>query len=433
MSTTAAKFQPANSALRADGQAIGFLMQQGIENADCLSLAAGFVDPQTLPVDLVRESTDRIMNDTRGRSVLQYGTTFGPDNLRSVFKDYIAELENHSEQATNLPVDQIVLTTGSQQLLALVSQAIFNEGDICLVAAPTYFVYLGVLDGVGAETIPVHTDENGMCPEALDTELQRLADAGQLHRVKMVYVVSYHDNPAGVSVSNERRPRLVEVVKKWSDDQQIFLLEDAAYRELHYEGDHLPSLWSFDESYQNDDEQMVILSQTFSKSFSPGVRVGVGVLPRQLLKSVADLKGNEDFGSAHLSQSVMADVLSSGKYRDHVNSLQESYRVKRDTMLAAAEEFFGDIEGVSWLQPAGGLYIWMSLPEFIPTSFDSPLFERATAVDKVMYVPGELCYPSSWAERPKNQMRLSYGILDADGLREGMKRLSTAVRAIVNG
>ena len=434
MSTTiTTPFTAAEMAQRADGQAIGFLMQQGIENADCLSLAAGFVDPTTLPIDLVRESTARIMNDVRGKSVLQYGTTFGSDDLRVVFKEYLATLEGNSEQARNLPVKQIVLTTGSQQLLALVSQAIFNKGDICLVAAPTYFVYLGVLDGVGATTIPVKTDDNGMCPEALDAELQKLAEAGQLHKVKMVYVVSYHDNPAGVSVSNERRPQLVNVVKKWSQDQQIFLLEDAAYRELHYDGPDMPSMWSYDDSYQSDTDQMVILSQTFSKSFSPGVRVGVGVLPRQLLKSVADLKGNEDFGSSHLAQSVMADVLSSGKYHDHVSKLQQSYKLKRDAMLQAADEFFGDIEGVTWLRPNGGLYVWMSLPDAVETGFKSALFERATSVDKVMYVPGELCYPSSWAERPKNQMRLSFGILDAAGIREGMHRLASAVRSVMNG
>lgn len=432
MPTTTTPFSPANMAQRADGQAIGFLMQQGIENADCLSLAAGFVDPATLPVNLVQEATTRIMNDVRGKAVLQYGTTFGADDLRAIFKDYLATLEGHSEQVRNLPLDQIVLTTGSQQLLALVSQAIFNEGDICLVAAPTYFVYLGVLDGVGAQTIPVETNGDGMNPEALDAELAKLAEAGQLHKVKMVYVVSYHDNPAGVSVSNERRPQLVDVVKKWSQEQQIFLLEDAAYRELQYDGPDMTSMWSYDNSYQPGvDEQMVILSQTFSKSFSPGVRVGVGVLPKQLLKSVNDLKSNEDFGSSHLAQSVMADVLASGKYQDHVKTLQLSYKLKRDCMLQAADEFFGDIEGVTWLRPNGGLYVWMSLPATIETGFDSQLFERATSVDKVMYVPGELCYPSSWKERPRNQMRLSFGILDAAGIKESMRRLASAVRSVM--
>ena len=432
MSTTATSFQPATMATRASEQAISFLMQQGVENADCLSLAAGLVDPQTLPVDLVREATDRILTPETGPLALQYGTTTGSEELRSVFRDYLAELENQSPQATQLPLGQIMLTTGSQQLLALVSQAVFNPGDICLVAAPTYFVYLGVLDGVGAETIPVDTDGDGMCPQALDRKLAELAEAGQLHRVRMVYVVSYHDNPAGVSVSEQRRPELVRTVKKWSQEQPIFLLEDAAYRELHYDGPRQRSLWSYDDSYQSDEDETVILSQTFSKSFSPGIRVGVGVLPRQLVKPVADLKGNEDFGSTHLSQNIVAHVLRTGAYARHVEQLISSYREKRDAMLAAAEEFFSDIPGVSWLQPKGGLYVWMSLPDAVATGFDSPLFERATSVDKVMYVPGELCYPSAWDKRPTNQMRLSYGVLGPEALRESMRRLASAVRAVLD-
>lgn len=422
-------YTPATMALRASEQAIGFLMQQGIENADCLSLAAGFVDPLTLPVELVRTTTANILsNDANGQATLQYGTTQGAEHLRSVFRDYLCELEGPDSRMADVPLSRLMLTTGSQQLLALASQAIFNEGDICLVAAPTYFVYLGVLDGVGAEIVPVKTDGDGMCPVALNEELQRLSDAGQLHRVKMVYVVSYHDNPAGISVSHERRPKLAECVQKWSTDHKIFLLEDAAYRELHYDGPHLPSIWSFDN--ENDH---VILSQTFSKSFSPGIRVGVGVLPQELIKPISDLKGNEDFGSTHLSQNIVAEVLKTGHYRQHVDMLQQSYRMKRDAMLSAADEYFADIDGVNWLKPNGGLYVWMTLPDSIPTGFDSPLFKRATEVDKVMYVPGELCYPSSWQQRPRNQMRLSFGVLDAERIREGMRRLATAVRTVSGG
>ena len=418
-------------AQRASEQAIGFLMQQGLENADCLSLAAGFVDPQTLPVELVRESSARLLSDGIGaKTILQYGTTQGAEDLRAVFRDYLAELEGHNDRVTALPLSQLILTTGSQQLLALVSQAIFDEGDICLVAAPTYFVYLGVLDGVGAKTIPITTDGDGMCPEALDAELKRLAEAGQLHKVKMVYVVSYHDNPAGVSLSNERRPRLMEVVKKWSQESHIYILEDAAYRELQYDGPDMPSLWSCDDAYLTGDREHVILAATFSKSFSPGIRVGVGVLPQELIKPICDLKGNEDFGSTHLSQNIVADVIRQGSYKTHVAGLLNSYRIKRDAMLAAAEEFFSAIDGVSWLKPTGGMYVWITLPKSIETGFSSPLFERATSVDKVMYVPGELCYPTSWADRPKNQMRLSFGVLGAADIRESMKRLSCAVRAV---
>lgn len=434
MSSAASAYRPSELAQRAADQAIGYLMQQGIENADCLSLAAGFVDPETLPTELVRKTTATLLADPdRGKRILQYGTTSGTPELRAVFRDYLARLDGESSGVAGVPLEQFMLTTGSQQLLSLVVQALFNEGDICLVAAPTYFVFLGVLDAVGAQVIPVKTDEDGMCPVALESEISRLASEGQLHRVKMVYVVSYHDNPAGINVSLERRPQLVDVVKRCSADQPVYLLEDAAYRELHYSGEPLPSIWSFDNGYNDGSQQHVILSQTFSKSFSPGVRVGHGILPRELVKPVSDLKGNEDFGSAHLCQNIIAEVLKSGEYEAHRQRLCDAYRIKRDAMLAAADEFFSDIDGVSWHHPQGGLYVWMTLPEHIPTGFDSDLFHRATEIDKVMYVPGELCYPSKWEARPRNQMRLSYGVLDAAGIREGMRRLSAAVRAIAEG
>ncbi|MCA9051752.1 MAG: PLP-dependent aminotransferase family protein, partial [Planctomycetaceae bacterium] len=301
---TAFEFRPGIMADRASEQAIGFLIQQGIENADCLSLAAGFVDPVTLPVDLIRESVDRVLGHTdTGRAALQYGTTSGAEHLRMTFRRHLADLEGPYSHMANVAPDRLMLTTGSQQMLALVSQAIFDPGDICLVAAPTYFVYLGVLDGVGAEAVPVHTDDDGMCPRALDETLSRLNDEGRLPRVKVVYVVSYHDNPGGIMLSEARRPELLEVIRKWSRDHKIYLLEDAAYRELHYDGPVLPSIWSFDRDGACGEH--TILTQTFSKSFSPGLRVGVSVLPEELVKPVSDLKGNEDFGSGHLSQHVV--------------------------------------------------------------------------------------------------------------------------------
>lgn len=403
-------------------------MQQGLENADCLSLAAGFVDPATLPVDLAQQAISTITSDAvQGRISLQYGAPCGSDQLRTVFRDYLIQLEGPGSRMSQLSLNRMMLTTGSQQFLTLVSQAILNPGDICLVAAPTYFAYLGVLDGVGAEVIPVISDENGMDPEALDATLAQLESENRLHKVKLVYVVSYHDNPSGVSVSEERRPRLLESVRNWSKENHIFLLEDAAYREMNYSGEALPSIWSFEE---NSEHEHVILTQTFSKSFSPGLRVGIGILPPQLVGPVTDIKSNEDFGSAHLNQCVVAHVLQSGAYQSHVNGLHEAYRIKRDAMLAAADEYFCDIPGVSWLKPEGGLYVWMSLPKAISTSFGSPLFEQATNVNKVMYVPGQLFYPSSWADRPDNQMRLSYGVLDAEQIQQGMKRLSEAVKAV---
>jgi 2-aminoadipate transaminase len=280
-----------------------------------------------------------------------------------------------------------------------------------------------VLDAVGAVAVPVKTDEHGICPADLQQRLEELDRSGQLSRVRLIYVVSYFDNPSGANLAADRRQEIVRTAERWSRDQRILVLEDAAYRELDYENSRLPSIWSYDVSRSH-----VILAQTFSKSFSPGLRIGYGILPADLLKPITDLKGNEDFGSAHLNQQLMAHVLQSGKYTNHLASVQAGYQIRCDAMLAAADRYFSDIPGVSWIRPKGGLYVWMTLPSHLQTGFDSRLFAIATKEQKVMYVPGELAYPSGWAERPRSQMRLSFGVLSPENITEGMRRLALAVR-----
>ena len=417
-------FQASDHADRSAGQAIGFLMQQAVENADCISLAAGLVDEDSLPVKIVRDAVSELLADAdSGRKLLQYGITPGPETLRRVFRSNLARIENHSDDLNDLSLSQLVLTTGSQQLLSLVTQALFNPGDICLVAAPTYFVYIGVLQAAGADIIPVTADADGMQPDSLAAAFEQISVAGKLDRVRLVYVVSDFDNPSGVSVSADRRPELLKIVQQYSTERRIFLLEDCAYRELRYDGDPIPSIWSLDKT-----RETVILAQTFSKSFSPGIRVGMGVLPTCLIKAVTDLKGNEDFGSAHLNQHIVARAIRTGEYAEHVRTVCESYRRKRDAMVATVEKEFAGLPGVSWFTPKGGMYVWLRLPDHIHTGFTSELFHRATQVDKVMYVPGELCYPADWVDRPRCEMRLSFGVQNVAGIEAGIRRLASAVR-----
>ena len=409
-------------------QSIAYLMKQGLENRNVISLAAGFVDEATLPVSLVRESiADILTDDAVGHGVLQYGTTAGFGPLRDNLLTHLARLENGSTSDLNVTSNEIVVTSGSQQLLQHLSDALFDPGDICLVAAPTYFVFLGTLNGVGARTIAVDTDENGMRMDALEAELARLEEAGDLNRVKMIYLVSSFENPSGVTLADDRRKQVVEIAKRWSKQHRILILEDAAYRELRYEGEDGPSIWRYDET-----RQYVILAQTFSKSFSPGIRVAYGVLPRDLVSAIHDVKGNFDFGSPNLNQRIVSHALRSGKYEQHVAGLQSSYRVKRDAMLAAADEFFSDIPGVSWLRPNGGLYVWMTLPDEVETGFESPLFQHASKKEKVMYVPGEIAYPKGSPLRKRTQMRLSFGVETPEQIHEGMRRLSEAVRHVMS-
>jgi 2-aminoadipate transaminase len=409
------------------GRAISYLMEQAVENPNAISLAAGLVDPSTLPVDETRRVLGEMLGDPeRGRRALQYGTTPGSERLRRQIAQLIERLEARSNAPVEIDPARLILTTGSQQLLSLVGEVLLDPDDICLVAAPTYFVFLGVIHGLGARAVPIPADENGMQIDLLERELERIEAAGELSKVKLIYAVSYFENPSGVSLSTERRRELVRLAERWSRDHKIFVLEDAAYRELCYDGPDRPSIWSFDPSHET-----VILSQTFSKSFSPGLRCGYGLLPKPLVRPVSDRKGNEDFGSSNFVQHLLATVLESGRYEAHVEQVRASYRVKRDRMLAAADKYFADLPGVSWVRAHGGLYVWMTLPEQIATGLDSPFFERAVKVDGVMYVPGELCYAGPAAQRSRNQMRLSFGVESPDKIEEGMRRLANAVRAVL--
>jgi len=407
--------------------AISFLMQQGVENPQMLSLAAGLVDQSSLPVDEVQQAVSDLLRDAeRGRHVLQYGTTQGAERLRGQLVQHLSRLEGGTPERIGIDINRLVLTTGSQQLLSLVGEVLIDPGDIVLVAAPTYFVFLSVLKGIAARVVSVPADDDGMRMDLLEDALARIEAAGELDRVKLIYLVSYYENPSGISLSAERRRQAVEIAHRWSKRHRIFILEDAAYRELRYDGPALPSVWSFDAEREH-----VILAQTFSKSFSPGLRIGYSLLPRDLVGPVCDRKGNDDFGSAHFNQHLLATVFELGLYDSHAAKVRATYRSKRDAMLRAADRYFSHLPGVHWVHPHGGLYVWMTLSDSIDTSFRGRLFKEAVENEKVMYVPGDLCYAGPPDSRPSHQMRLSFGVQDETGIDIGIQRLARAVERVM--
>ncbi len=330
----------------AGNQPISRLMHLALARPELISLAAGFVDQQSLPVDGARQAIETVLGDRQvARAALQYGTTPGLPELREAVLARLLSADGQTAAEARLSADQVVMTAGSNQLLHIVSEVLLDQGDIVLCAAPTYFVYLGVLAGLGARAIGIAADEHGLIPEALDAELARLAAAGLIERVKALYVTSYYDNPSNVTLPADRRWAIVEIVKRHSARGPIYIIDDAAYRQLRYGPDDVPSLRSFDESGDT-----VIVAETFSKSFSPGIRVGWGVLPTALVDPVCELKGNLDFGSASFNQHVMAAVLRQGLFEPHVETLRRQYAAKMQAMLEAADDHLTGIEGVSWTE-----------------------------------------------------------------------------------
>jgi 2-aminoadipate transaminase len=401
------------------------LMARTLAQPDLISLAAGFVDPVTLPVEPTRQALEAVWsNPADARAALQYGTTIGHPPLREAILERMLRAEGETAAELNASVDQVVITAGSNQLLYLVGDALLDPGDIVLCGAPSYFVYQGTLGNLGARTVGVETDEDGLIPEALEDTLARLEAQDQLGRVKAVYVTTYYDNPTGVSVAPRRRPLLVDIARRWSREGTIYLIEDAAYRELRYYDDDTPSLRAHD-----PEGETVIHAGTFSKSFSPGVRVGWGIVPRRLLGAVLAEKGNIDFGSPHLNQVLMAAVLRMGLFDPHVRRLRDSYRKKLDAMLDAADRFLAPIDGVRWVRPRGGLYVWLRLPETIDTGLSGPLFDRAVE-EGTLYIPGEYCYPDVPDPR-RNMIRLSFGIQSCDGIHRGIESLARAIRGVL--
>ena len=396
------EFRLSQRAAWAEGQPISELMSRALAEPDLISLAAGFVDQQTLPVEPTRAAMESLLaSEDAARAALQYGTTPGSLALREAL---LARFLSSDACCHDLSTDQLVVTAGSNQLLHLVSESILDPGDIVLCSAPTYFVYLGTLSNLGAQSLGVLIDQYGMVPEALEATLQRLRDVGQLKRVKAIYLVPYFDNPCGITMPLERRARIVEIAKRWSHEHPIHVIADEAYRDLHYEGLNVPSTLTVD-----DEGDTVIVTGTFSKSFSPGIRVGWGMLPRHLVGPVCSQKGNIDFGSPNFSQHLMAHVMEQGLLEPHLSRIRDGYRTKLRAMLSALDEHFAGIDGVKWLRPNGGLYVWMQLPEEIPASPNGPLFETAIQ-EGVLYVPGAYCYPTSGEPVRHNTLRLSFGV-----------------------
>ncbi len=406
----------------AAGQPISQLMSRALENPDLISLAAGFVDGATLPQGAVQQAIAALFEDARsGGAALQYGSTPGFHALREILRQRMFEADGRLE---GIALDQIVITAGSNQLLHLVSESLLEPGDIVLCASPTYLVYLGLLAGLDARAVGVASDAQGMIPEALDEQLQQIDSAGNLGRVKAIYLVPYFDNPAGATMSLDRRVAVVEAAKRWSRQTPIHVISDEAYRELRYGGDDIPSPRVCDDSGDT-----VIVAGTFSKSFSPGIRVGWGVLPRHLVQPVCDLKGNVDFGSPNFNQHVMAKVLEQNLYEPHLARLRESYRSKLTAMLDAANESLAPLEGVRWDCPSGGLYVWLQLPEQVDAGLDSRLFQMSIR-EGVLYVPGEYCYPAEGEPLRRNMIRLSFGVQSCEKIREGVEKLARAIAAV---
>ena len=403
-------------------------IQKALENPALISFAAGLVDEASFPLAGVGAAAAAIVaEDAAARAALQYGSTQGLPRLCEQVLDHICSADGVEPAELRLTPADVVITTGSQQLLYLLGELLVDPGDIVITEAPSYFVYHSLLQSHGARVLTVPMDENGMRIDALESLLNRLKQSGELARVKLIYTVDYFQNPTGLTLSAERRPRLVEVARRFSTDHRILILEDAAYRELRYSGDDLPSVKRFDPR-----NEFVVYAGTFSKSLAPGLKTGYAILPPDVMAPLLHLKGSHDFGSTNFVQHLISRLIASGAYGRQINVLRHVYQLKCELLLQALEREFADVPGASWTVPAGGLFVWLTL-DGMDTGPGGPLV--AAALDAgVLYVPGEFGHVPDEAGRvPTNECRICFGVATADQIAEGVRRLRRAVGSVMGG
>ncbi len=422
--STPLPLQLSTKARRTTEQPITFLMSAVSSNPNLINFAAGFVDPSTLPVEAVSQITQRILSDkSRAQAALQYDTTIGLRPLREAALAHLAKLDGKPAAEMGLTERDIVVTTGSQQALYLIGDVLIDPGDIVIAANPCYFVYTGTLASLGAKVLAVPMTDHGIDTKAIERLLQQLDSQGKLSRVKLIYVTSYYQNPTGLTLDASGRKELLEIARRWGKRQRILILEDAAYRELRYDGPAWPSIKSMEL-----ENQFTILSQTFSKPFAPGLKTGYTVMPPDLFQAVLNQKGNHDFGSASLTQHIALEAMTSGLYEKQVQNLCQNYRRKRDALLDSLDRHMPKSDGITWTHPAGGLYVWVTLPPQFDTSRDAQLFQNCVK-QGVLYVPGDYCFqPDENGFLPRNHMRLSFGQISPERIDPGIGRLALCVK-----
>jgi len=326
-------------------------------------------------------------------------------------------------------------------LLYMTLEAICDEGDIILVEDPTYFVFLSILQSRGIKARGVKLEPDGIDLAHLEKVFERLKKSGELRRVKALYLVTYFQNPTGATTSLAKKSATLKLLKKYerAAGHPIYLLEDAAYRELSFPGradlpvsqaerQLRPTTPSTALTLPGAAER-VIYTGTYSKPYAPGARVGFGILPEPLFTTVQRIKGNHDFGTANLLQQLLARALSSGLYDKHVAKVRQNYARKARVMkLALAKHFPANVE--IW-ESGGGLYFWARLPKGISAGVKSNVFQSALKAD-VLYVPGELCYADDPSRaRPDHEMRISFGSASEENIRKGIARLGAVLRKFV--
>ena len=370
------------------------------QRREIISFAGGLPNPAAFPAEKIKELAAKVLTE-RPAEVLQYGTTEGVRELRQTLA------ERMKKKGIDCTEKNILITQGSQSGIDLVSKVFLDPRNLVITGLPTYLGAANCFTSYQAQMEGIHLDDEGMPPDLLEEKLWRMHRHGR--NSKMLYLVPTFQNPSGVTLSESRRKKILEIAAQ----HDLLIIEDDPYSDIRFEGDDVRPMKSF------DTDGRVIYLGTFSKILAPGLRVAWAVGNEESIAKMTIAKQSADLCSNVLGQWIANEYITGGYVDGQVAKICQLYKHKRDLMLGAMKEHFP--EGVVWTRPLGGMFTWATLPAHIDTR---QMFELAIGKN-VAYVVGSAFYPDGSG---RNTMRLNYTYPTDEDIVEGAKRLGGVMK-----
>lgn len=370
------------------------------QKPEVISFGGGLPSPESLPVEDLKEIINELL-DEDGPGALQYGATEGVTELREIM------VERYQKEGFNIDIDNLSITTSSQQGLYILGKIFLDKGDKIICGLPSYLGGISAFSTFGADMHGIPFDQQGMRSDKLEEKLQELQDQGT--KPKFIYIIPDFQNPAGITMPEARRKEIIDLARK----HDVLIIEDSPYREIRFEGESQKTL------FQLDNQGQVITLGTFSKTFAPGFRLGWAIAHQDIIDKMVIAKQSIDLCTPTFNQRIAARAIKNGLFDENLKKTVAQYHSKRDNMLRAFREYMP--EGVTWTEPEGGLFLFLSLPEHMDAE---QLFYKAIEKN-VAYVMGSVFHCDGSG---KNTMRINFSFVPEDKAREGVKKLAEAIK-----
>lgn len=370
------------------------------QKSEIISFGGGLPAPESFPINEIKQIINELM-DEDGASALQYSATEGIMELRQVL------LERYQKEGLNIDIDNLTITTSSQQGLYILGKIFLNKGDKVICGLPSYLGGISAFCTFGADMQGIRADEKGMNSDKLEQKLLELKNQGT--KPKFIYVIPDFQNPTGITMPESRRNEIIDIARKYD----VLIVEDSPYREIRFEGESQRTIFELDNNGQ------VITLGTLSKTFAPGLRLGWAIAHKHVIDKMVIAKQSLDLCTPTLTQKLAARYIKKGYFEENLKKTVAQYRRKRDNMIEAFREYMP--EGVTWNEPQGGLFLFLYLPEYM----DSEKLFYTAVKKEVAFVMGNVFHCDNSG---KNTMRINFSYVSEERATEGIKRLANAIK-----